>query len=237
MSLSASPSVPVSPKLRRRTTEHGSFVSPTALTFGNLSEKNPFSMHVPNRRASVDEESKELFDSKHLSPNVAGVSGLTEALARNEMISLKPISAVSTPRLRPFAGHRDGVDTPEEEETNSDHLEPLLMENKQRFVIFPLKYPSIWEHYKKHMASFWTAEEIDLGQDQKDWATLTDNEQHFIKMVLAFFAASDGIVGENLASRFIQEIQVPEARYVNFVPRCVVACSGSILTGLWVFRF
>jgi ribonucleotide reductase beta subunit family protein with ferritin-like domain len=78
--------------------------------------------------------------------------------------------------------------------------------------MFPIEHHDIWEMYKKHMASFWTAEEIDFCQDRKDWATLNTNEQHFIKMVLAFFAASDGIVLENLASRFMAEIQCPEAR-------------------------
>lgn len=96
---------------------------------------------------------------------------------------------------------------------HAEEYEPLLAENKQRFVLFPINHRAIWEMYKKHEASFWTAEEIDLGQDLKDWQTLTQDEQHFIKMVLAFFAASDGIVGENLASRFITEVQVPEARW------------------------
>jgi len=88
----------------------------------------------------------------------------------------------------------------------------LLTENKQRFVLFPIKYDSIWQMYKKHEASFWTAEEIDLSGDLKDWAKLNKNEQHFIKMVLAFFAASDGIVLENLAERFLKEVQIPEVR-------------------------
>merc|ERR1712222_197138 len=78
--------------------------------------------------------------------------------------------------------------------------------------MFPIQHADIWEMYKKHEASFWTAEEIDLAQDGKDWDTLSENEQHFIKHVLAFFAASDGIVLENLSSRFSCEIQVPEAR-------------------------
>jgi len=90
--------------------------------------------------------------------------------------------------------------------------EPLLADNPGRFVMFPIRYHSIWEMYKKHEASFWTAEEIDFSQDRKDWATLNSDEQHFIKMILAFFAASDGIVLENLASRFMQEVQAPEAR-------------------------
>jgi len=90
--------------------------------------------------------------------------------------------------------------------------EPMLMENKHRWVIFPLQYPEIWEMYKKHEASFWTAEEIDLQQDMQDWETLNKDEQHFVKHVLAFFAASDGIVNENLSVNFSNEIQIPEAR-------------------------
>ncbi|RZJ59466.1 MAG: ribonucleoside-diphosphate reductase, partial [Hymenobacter sp.] len=91
-------------------------------------------------------------------------------------------------------------------------MEPLLAENPNRFVLFPIQNPEVWEFYKKAEASFWTAEEIDLGQDQKDWNNLNDNERHFIKHVLAFFAASDGIVNENLAINFMQEVQMPEAR-------------------------
>src|SRR5687768_6822676 len=90
--------------------------------------------------------------------------------------------------------------------------EVLLKENKDRFVILPIRYTSLWEMYKKHEASFWTAEEIDLSGDLKDWAALNDGERHFISHVLAFFAASDGIVNENLAVNFMQEIQIPEAR-------------------------
>jgi len=90
--------------------------------------------------------------------------------------------------------------------------EPLLKENPHRFVLFPLEYPKIWEMYKKAMASFWTAEEVDLYTDIAQWNNLNANEQHFIKNVLAFFAASDGIVNENLAQQFMSEIQVPEAR-------------------------
>jgi ribonucleoside-diphosphate reductase beta chain len=91
--------------------------------------------------------------------------------------------------------------------------EPILAENKDRFVLFPIKYNDIWEFYKKSEASFWTAEEIDLSQDLADWNNkLNDNERHFIKHVLAFFAASDGIVNENLAINFLNEVQYPEAR-------------------------
>ncbi|MES2560348.1 MAG: ribonucleoside-diphosphate reductase small subunit [Bacteroidota bacterium] len=95
-------------------------------------------------------------------------------------------------------------------QNQSDEL--LLRENKDRFVILPINYPQIWEMYKKHEASFWTAEEIDLSDDLKDWANLNDGERHFISHILAFFAASDGIVNENLAVNFMSEVQLPEAR-------------------------
>jgi ribonucleoside-diphosphate reductase beta chain len=90
--------------------------------------------------------------------------------------------------------------------------EVLLRENKDRFVILPIKYPAIWEMYKKCEASFWTAEEIDLSDDMKHWENMNDGERHFISHVLAFFAASDGIVNENLAVNFMKEVQLPEAR-------------------------
>ncbi|MFN8354173.1 MAG: ribonucleoside-diphosphate reductase small subunit [Spirosomataceae bacterium] len=91
-------------------------------------------------------------------------------------------------------------------------VEPLLREDPLRFVLFPIKHHDIWEMYKKHEASFWTAEEIDLGQDLKDWEQLNDGERHFISHVLAFFAASDGIVNENLAVNFLSEVQYAEAK-------------------------
>lgn len=91
-------------------------------------------------------------------------------------------------------------------------MEPLLEPTLSRFVLFPIKYKDIWKMYKQAESSFWTAEEIDLTKDINDWNSLSENEKYFIKHVLAFFAASDGIVGENLVSRFYAEIQVPEAR-------------------------
>ena len=92
-------------------------------------------------------------------------------------------------------------------------VEPILVENTDRFVLFPIKHNDIWSFYKKAEASFWTAEEIDLSQDTVDWENkLNDDERHFIKHVLAFFAASDGIVNENLAINFLNEVQYPEAR-------------------------
>jgi ribonucleotide reductase beta subunit family protein with ferritin-like domain len=91
--------------------------------------------------------------------------------------------------------------------------EPLLMDNDDRFVIFPIKHHDVWTMYKKHMAVHWTPEEIDLSKDMRDWEKLNDNERHFIKHILGFFAGSDGIVMENLATRFSREVQWPEARF------------------------
>ena len=92
-------------------------------------------------------------------------------------------------------------------------MEKILQENKNRFVLFPLQHLDIWEYYKKAQASFWTAEEIDLQQDLADWEKLNAGEQHFVKHVLAFFAASDGIVNENLAENFVSEVQYTEAKF------------------------
>jgi ribonucleoside-diphosphate reductase subunit M2 len=90
--------------------------------------------------------------------------------------------------------------------------EPLLTENPNRYVMFPLQDQEIWQHYKKMEDCFWRTEEIDLSKDLTHWNKLNDNEKHFIKMILAFFAASDGIVLENLGQRFMSEVQLPEAR-------------------------
>jgi ribonucleoside-diphosphate reductase beta chain len=92
-------------------------------------------------------------------------------------------------------------------------MEKILVENPGRFVIFPIEHNDIWEYYKQHQAAFWTAEEVDLTNDIRDWEKLTENEQYFIKNVLSFFAASDGIVNENLAENFYREVQYPEAKF------------------------
>ena len=91
--------------------------------------------------------------------------------------------------------------------------EPLLTENPNRYVMFHLTDATIWKSYKQQMDCFWRAEEIDLSKDLEHWNTLNDKEQHFIKMVLAFFAASDGIVNENLVERFCNEVQLLEAKF------------------------
>ena len=96
--------------------------------------------------------------------------------------------------------------------STSAFIEPLLTEDPNRFVLFPIKHDDIWQFYKKAEASFWTAEEIDLQQDLADWKKMNDGERHFISHILAFFAASDGIVNENLANNFLKEVQYAEAK-------------------------
>lgn len=90
--------------------------------------------------------------------------------------------------------------------------EPILKENPDRFVLFPIEHDDIWKLYKKQQESFWRVEEVDLGNDLTDWAKLNADEQYFIKNILAFFAASDGIVNENLAENFVREVQYTEAK-------------------------
>src|SRR6056300_792186 len=96
----------------------------------------------------------------------------------------------------------------------STNVEPILTENPDRFVIFPIKHNDLWEWYKKCEACFWTAEEIDLSEDLNDWNNkLNEDERYFVKHILAFFAASDGIVNENLAENFVSEVQYAEAKF------------------------
>ena len=95
---------------------------------------------------------------------------------------------------------------------NEQQQEPLLEDSESRYVMFPIQDDNIWKMYKKQIDCFWRAEEIDLSKDLNDWARLTGDEKHFISMVLAFFAASDGIVLENLAVRFMKDVQLSEAR-------------------------
>ncbi len=99
-----------------------------------------------------------------------------------------------------------------EEAKAEECVEPILRENPNRFTLFPIMKPKLYQLYKNHLSVFWVTEEIVLDRDRKDWVKLTDNERFFIKNVLAFFAGSDGIVQENLAARFMKEIQLPEAR-------------------------
>ncbi|GJQ14589.1 hypothetical protein GpartN1_g6380.t1 [Galdieria partita] len=129
--------------------------------------------------------------------------------------AMNPTSSNSHPESHSVKGDSCVCkDSKEHDVSRSDPsvCEPLLLEDTSRFVLFPIRYRQIWELYKRAEASFWTVEEVDLSQDLRDWNSLQSSEQHFISHVLAFFAASDGIVNENLAARFSTEVQVPEAR-------------------------
>ena len=122
-----------------------------------------------------------------------------------------------TPTLNGKTSRKQSMDVSHldlDEETKQSILpEPLLIPNDERFVIFPIKHDDLWKKYKNHLAVFWKAEEIDLSKDMKDWERLSDNEKYFIKNILGFFAGSDGIVMENLATRFTREVQWPEAKF------------------------
>ncbi|XP_020639042.2 ribonucleoside-diphosphate reductase subunit M2 B isoform X1 [Pogona vitticeps] len=115
-------------------------------------------------------------------------------------------------RPTPCGAARPTSDTRLSSDSTKSDEEPLLRKNPGRFVIFPIHYPDIWKMYKQAQASFWTAEEVDLSKDLPHWTKLKAEEKHFISHILAFFAASDGIVNENLVERFSQEVQIPEAR-------------------------
>ncbi|KAH0602660.1 uncharacterized protein H6S33_008310 [Morchella sextelata] len=137
--------------------------------------------------------------------------------AANAMSNLK-VDDITAAKNMTSSFQKVSTDSPKKDlktvETSEPELdEPLLRENKQRFVLFPIKYNDIWQMYKKAEASFWVAEEIDLSKDLNDWNNrMNDDERYFISHVLAFFAASDGIVNENLVQRFSNEVQIPEAR-------------------------
>jgi ribonucleoside-diphosphate reductase beta chain len=128
------------------------------------------------------------------------------------IVPSKPLAsrcAFNSPLLRALACHVDDIEPLKEVD---DFVEPILRENPNRFTLFPIMKPKLFQKYKDHVSVFWTPEEIDLAKDMKDWVRLNEKEQHFIKNVLGFFAGSDGIIQENIAARFMSEIQIPEAR-------------------------
>lgn len=160
----------------------------------------------PSKLIGSGKKMKKLVDTGMLTPSRLAAAAAAGTGYGNDLMPMggspkRAISNVSTPSKH---GNRN--------EHAHDMGEPLLQENPNRYVMFPLKDKQIWDMYKKHVASFWTAEEIDLSQDVKDWKTLNQNEKHFLKHVLAFFAASDGIVLENLLENFALDVQLPEAR-------------------------
>ncbi|KAI1096404.1 small subunit of ribonucleotide reductase [Rostrohypoxylon terebratum] len=139
---------------------------------------------------------KKLDFGKENAPFDANTDAVADEIESQKAIATKDVKVAVAETIKP-------------EEAD----EPILQENPQRFVLFPIKYHEIWQMYKKHEASFWTAEEIDLSKDLHDWNNrLNEDEKFFVSHILAFFAASDGIVNENLVERFSGEVQIPEAR-------------------------
>jgi len=138
------------------------------------------------------------------------MEGLTEVRVFSPSLRVKQLDMGDVEELSLAEG---GVSRPSAAlEGPKAALEPILQENPTRFTLFPIMKPKLFQKYKQHVSVFWTPEEIDLAKDMKDWVKLSANEQHFIKNVLAFFAGSDGIIQENIAARFMNDIQLAEAR-------------------------
>lgn len=153
-----------------------------------------------------DDSQTNLIDQKVEVKRIKDITPKDGKSAEDVTRELEEAERVHQEFLSTHKAHRHLLKSLEKEE-------PLLIENTRRFVLFPIKYHEIWQMYKKAEASFWTAEEIDLGKDTHDWnEKLNNNERYFISRILAFFAASDGIVNENLVENFSAEVQVPEAK-------------------------
>ena len=137
--------------------------------------------------------------------------------------SVKSRSAFNSPILKAKSGKIADV---EELATavETAMVEPILQENPTRFTLFPIMKPKLYQKYKNHLSTFWVPEEVDLTKDMKDWIKLNANEQMFIKNILGFFAGSDGIIQENLAARFMNEVQLAEARQFYSVQLMMEAC-------------
>lgn len=168
---------------------------PTQNLENTLKEKLQISNVTPESTSDYSTTSSSASSASSLSGSSASVASAHSEL---EVEELENKITISEHKRQELAGEHQP--------------EPLLMDNPGRFVLFPIQNPEVWEMYKKAEASFWTAEEIDLASDLEDWKNLNKNEKHFVSHILAFFAASDGIVNENLAANFATEVQIPEAR-------------------------
>ncbi len=165
--------------------------------------------------------------STPLSPSVAGA---------------KSASLVSSPETGPVKMNRNSLpvsdfvldDSKGEQNITDDwEGEPILRENPNRYTMFPIQYPELFKHYKNQIAVFWTVEEVDLSKDMKDWVKLNDNERHFVKNILAFFAGSDGVVNENLATKFMKDVQLSEAR-AYYSAQCMIESIHSEMYSLLI---
>lgn len=161
-------------------------------------------------RDPVPSTATNLFFSEHsMPPQTDEEKERAPKRQRSEPLSPAPVKKGSSIVPTLTDGNNNKLTKTEAEDT---FVEPLLTPNPHRFVLFPIQHQDIWEKYKESESAIWTMEEIDLGNDMKDWETMNKDEQYFVKNVLAFFAASDGIVLENLSSRFMNDVQYPEAR-------------------------
>jgi ribonucleoside-diphosphate reductase beta chain len=159
----------------------------------------------------------------------------------NINLSVHPRSIFNSPLFKAAASDFNSNELPpigELKDLQEDNfIEPILQENPTRFTLFPIQKPKLFQKYKNHVAVFWTTEEIDLAKDMKDWVKLNSNEQMFIKNILGFFAGSDGIIQENLAARFMNEIQLAEARQfysVQLMMEAIHAETYSLLIDTYV---
>jgi ribonucleoside-diphosphate reductase beta chain len=148
--------------------------------------------------------------SPALKPRSGSIGDVLAALALDESASAS--ASASAPALSEQKDLKEQKEDKEQKQVTIQLPEPLLTESGDRFVLFPIRHPDVWEKYKQQSAVTWFAEEVDLSKDMPQWEKLSDNERHFIKNVLAFFAGSDGIVMENLSMRFMREVQWPEAK-------------------------
>ena len=148
-------------------------------------------------------------------PNTVSTPGMDEPVSTTQttQVTQKISRSSKTPGSSPVLKSRKNSAVEAEMAPLELAPEPMLMENKERFVLFPIQHHDLWKKYKDHCAVMWFAEEIDLSKDMAHWEKLTDNERHFIKNIIGFFAGSDGIVMENLATRFTREVQWPEAKF------------------------
>ena len=176
----------------------------------------------PKRRKNLRRDAFAIVANKKLSGIITEMSAMLPELVSIQAVVEQPKKAIIRRRR---ANSTSSAQTPRQSlldvevepskvvgKLRKKHTEPILVDNPDRFVLFPIKQHDVWAMYKKAEGSFWKAEEVDLAKDRVDWLTLAKEERHFITHVLAFFAASDGIVNENLAMNFSNEVQWPEAR-------------------------
>jgi len=168
---------------------------------------------------SAQDVAKSLFnthltnDIENQPPKKVLKEGINQNVLSPSKANMVPMKVSRSPRKTAFSPTKNSPDKNSPAHVEDIENEPLLKPSASRFVIFPIKYHDIWTMYKKAEASFWTVEEVDLSKDIGDWEKLRAEEKEFVSHVLAFFAASDGIVNENLVERFSNEIQIPEARF------------------------